>query len=39
MWTGPNASEACPMQLRYERRGMREVDDNRWVDFWKVIGL
>jgi hypothetical protein len=35
----PNASEARLMRLRYERRGTREVDDNRWVDFWKVVGL
>jgi hypothetical protein len=29
MWTCPNASEACPMLLRYEQRKEQEVDD-----FW-----
>jgi hypothetical protein len=37
--TGPNVSEASPMQLRYERRGRWEVDNYRWVDFRKVVGL
>jgi hypothetical protein len=27
------------MLLSYEWRGRREVDDNRWVNFWKVVGL
>jgi hypothetical protein len=27
MRTGPNASEASPMRLRYERRGTLEVND------------
>jgi hypothetical protein len=36
--TCPNASEARPMQLRYERMGMWEVNDYWWVNFWKVIG-
>jgi hypothetical protein len=26
------------MPLRYERVGMREVDDYRLVDFWEVVG-
>jgi hypothetical protein len=26
------------MLLAYEQRGTWKVDNDRWVDFWKVIG-
>jgi hypothetical protein len=38
-WACPNASWASPMLPSYEQRGRHEVDDNRWVNFWKVIRL